>query len=432
MVGRRRDRATSCRSIGSGSATASSFVRARPWPPTARWSTAHSAIDRSMMTGESIPVDVGPATEVVGGTISDGRLSGGGGHQGRSATPSWPTWCAWSRRPRTRRQASSAWPIGSPASSSRSSSSQRLVTLVGWLLAGGSTEQAFGAALSVLIIACPCALGLATPAALHVASGVGAPGWGSSSRATRRSRSRARSTRCCSTRPGRSPLGSMDGHRHRDRARCRRDALLLRWAGALEQASEHLVARAIVRRGRGSVGDLPRWTSSSPCPGSGPAAMVDGHAGLDRPSAAVRPASVPLSPPSSPSACAAWERTWPDHGAGRAGTTRSSGRSPSPTRSDRRPRAAVRDAPRPRPSLRADHRRQRADGPGSGVVDRSRRRDRRRPPRRQSGRDPAPASVRGTRWRWSATGSTTAPLWPPPIWGSPSARAPTSPSTPPT
>ena len=89
-------------------------------------------------------------------------------------TPSWPTWCGSSRTPRTKRLPSNGWPTVSSGVFVPAVLVIAVVTLAGWLLVGGSSERAFSAAISVLIIACPCALGLATPTALLVASGTGA------------------------------------------------------------------------------------------------------------------------------------------------------------------------------------------------------------------------------------------------------------------
>ena len=132
-----------------------------------------SSIDRSTMTGEFLPVDVAPDDDVVGGTIAvDGRLvvratSVGGdtqlAHMVRLVEE------AQNQKAAVQRLADRISSVFVPVV---------LViavgTLAAWLLAGGSSEQAFSAALSVMIIACPCALGLATPTALLVASGRGA------------------------------------------------------------------------------------------------------------------------------------------------------------------------------------------------------------------------------------------------------------------
>ena len=133
-----------------------------------------SSIDRSAMTGESLPVDVSPGDRVVGGTISvGGRLVVRATSVGRDTQLAHMLRLvedAQNEKAPVQRLADRISgvfvPVGARHSHCRLSG--------GWLVAGGSSEQAFSAAISVLIIACPCALGLATPTALLVASGAGA------------------------------------------------------------------------------------------------------------------------------------------------------------------------------------------------------------------------------------------------------------------
>ena len=133
----------------------------------------HSAVDQSMLTGEPVPVEVGPGAEVAGGTVNaSGRLVV------RATKVGADTALAQIARLVAEAQAGKA-PIQRLAD--RVSAvfvpivlAVALATLVGWLVATGDTSAAFTAAVAVLIIACPCALGLATPTALMVGTGRGA------------------------------------------------------------------------------------------------------------------------------------------------------------------------------------------------------------------------------------------------------------------
>lgn len=129
-----------------------------------------SAVDTSLLTGESLPVDVGPGDRVVGATVNaGGRLvveatSVGGGTAlaqiGRLVER------AQTGKAPVQRLADrvSAWFVPLVIVLA-------VATLVGWLAAGNDGAEAFAAAVAVLIIACPCALGLATPTALMVGTG---------------------------------------------------------------------------------------------------------------------------------------------------------------------------------------------------------------------------------------------------------------------
>ena len=135
--------------------------------------SGRSAVDRSMMTGESVPVDAGPGDTVTGGTIAlTGRLvvrADKVGPDTQLAHLIRMVEQAQAGKASIQRLADRICAVFVPTVLACSA-----LTLAGWLLAGSPASHAFSAALAVLIIACPCALGLATPAALVVASGRGA------------------------------------------------------------------------------------------------------------------------------------------------------------------------------------------------------------------------------------------------------------------
>ena len=132
-----------------------------------------SAVDESMLTGESLPVEVAPGSVVTGATINQGgRLvvrATAVGADTQLAQMAQLVEEAQEGKAEVQRLADriSAWFV--PAVIGLS-----LATLAGWLLTGSSVASAFTAAVAVLIIACPCALGLATPTALMVGTGRGA------------------------------------------------------------------------------------------------------------------------------------------------------------------------------------------------------------------------------------------------------------------
>ncbi len=208
-----------------------------------------------------------------------------------------------------------------------------VATLAGWLLAGSPAEHAFSAGLAVLIIACPCALGLATPAALVAASGRGASNGIFVKEYQALESSRAVDVvvldKTGTVTTGRMELAGVQSAVGVTRAD------LLRYAGAVEDASEHSVAAAISAAARKECGPLPLADAFRALPGSARAAQSTawrsssgGHSSW--PSTGWR--WTPNSPGSAASGSRrAGPRCWS------AGTEPSAARSRSPTRSRTRP-----------------------------------------------------------------------------------------------
>ncbi|MBK7189240.1 MAG: heavy metal translocating P-type ATPase [bacterium] len=235
-----------------------------------------SSVDESMITGEPLPVTRDVDDEVIGGTLNvDDRLLIGPRAWVRRRR--WRRSSSWSRRRRTARRPCSCWPTASRPCSCRRCSGVALVTGIGWYVAGtlggwGSAvlwDRLANAVCSVLIIACPCALGLAVPAALMVGTGMGA-------------------------RRG-ILIRDIDALQHAEKVTLivldktgtvtsgkpvvvgLVDEEVLRLAAGAEQSSAHPLARAVVEAARARGLALPAVGAFRDEPGSGVFATVEGR-----------------------------------------------------------------------------------------------------------------------------------------------------------
>ena len=214
----------------------------------------HSAIDSAMLTGESVPVEVGPGTAVAGATINaGGRLIVRATRVGADT--------ALSQIARLVTEAQSGKAPVQRLADRISGVFVPIVILVAlgtlgfWLAAGEGAGFAFTAAVAVLIIACPCALGLATPTALLVGTGRGAQ-LGLLIKGPEVLESTRRVDTILLDKTGTVTTGRMRvTDLHVAPGVDRADALRL--VGALEAASEHPIARAIAGEAQTELGTLP-------------------------------------------------------------------------------------------------------------------------------------------------------------------------------
>lgn len=232
-----------------------------------------SSVDNSMITGESVPVDVAVGDEVIGATMNTtGRLVV------RATAIGSDTQLSQISRLVEQAQTGKAQ---AQALADRISGifvpivlGIALLTLVGWRIYGTGIAFAFSAAVAVLIIACPCALGLATPVALLAGTGRGAQLGIMIRGAQTLERARAIGTiimdKTGTITSGEMNVASVDPVAGGDRDE------LLRIAGALEQPSEHPIAQAISRRAA-EVGALPSAEHFTNLPGRGVSALVEGR-----------------------------------------------------------------------------------------------------------------------------------------------------------
>lgn len=233
-----------------------------------------AALDRSAMTGESLPVDVGPGDAVLGGTVSlTGRLVVRASRVGRDTQLGQMLRLvehAQNEKAAVQRLADRVSSVFVPAVLAVAAA-----TLLVWLASGSAAAVAVSAALSVLIIACPCALGLATPAALLVASWTGAR-QGIFFKCYRAlEASRAIDTvvldKTGTLTEGVMALADLEAVPGVEQAE------LLRLAGAVERASEHPIARAVAAEAEHWAGALPEASSFLALSGVGARGVVEGH-----------------------------------------------------------------------------------------------------------------------------------------------------------
>jgi Cu+-exporting ATPase len=234
-----------------------------------------SAVDASMLTGESVPVEVGPGDDVVGATVNaGGRLvvrATRVGADTQLAQIARLVEAAQSGKAPVQRLADRVSAVFVPVVIALA-----VATLVFWLAVGAGPEAAFTAAVAVLIIACPCALGLATPTALLVGTGRGAQ-LGILIKGPQILESTRRIDTVLLDKTGTVTTGRMSLVEVVPAAGVD-EAELLALAGAVEDASEHPVAAAVAAAARDRVGDLAPVAEFTATGGLGVAGVVDGHA----------------------------------------------------------------------------------------------------------------------------------------------------------
>ena len=234
----------------------------------------NSSLDVSMLTGESVPTDVAPGSEIVGTTVNlTGRLIARATHVGAETTFAQITRLvrdAQTTKAPVQKLADRVSSIFVPTVIGLS-----IATFVTWYFLGDSTTQAFTAAVAVLIIACPCALGLATPTALMVGSGRAAQ-MGIVIKGVDVLQSTRRIDTVVFDKTGTVTTGVMQLVDIICTQSSTRGEILL-YAGALEHASEHPVARAIASAARTELGQLPDVTDFKSSPGMGTTGVVNGH-----------------------------------------------------------------------------------------------------------------------------------------------------------
>ncbi|SHG52896.1 Cu+-exporting ATPase [Jatrophihabitans endophyticus] len=233
-----------------------------------------SAVDAALLTGESVPVEVGAGDPVAGATVNAaGRLvvrATRVGADTQLAQLARLVEDAQNGKAAVQRLADRVSAVFVPVVVALA-----VATLAGWVLAGAGFTAAFTASVAVLIIACPCALGLATPTALLVGTGRGAQ-----LGIVVKGPEVLEQTRIVDTvvldktgtvTTGRMSLTGVVPGDGEDAAE------VLRVAGALEDASEHPIARAVADAARARATQLPTVSDFANVAGSGVRGTVAGH-----------------------------------------------------------------------------------------------------------------------------------------------------------
>ncbi|MFH9190605.1 heavy metal translocating P-type ATPase [Streptomyces globisporus] len=236
-----------------------------------------SAVDASMLTGESVPVEV-----AVGDTVTGATLNAGGrlvveatrvGNDTQLARMAKLVEDAQNGKASAQRLADRISAVFVPIVIALA-----LATLGYWLGNGAGLTAAFTAAVAVLIIACPCALGLATPTALMVGTGRGAQ-LGILIKGPEVLETTRRVDTIVLDKTGTVTTGRMTLQTtHTTDTTTKTE--VLRIAGALENASEHPIAQAVATAATDTTGPLPTPEDFANIPGLGVQGIVEGHAVL--------------------------------------------------------------------------------------------------------------------------------------------------------